>query len=333
MGLSGTGLLAGLASAIPGAYKGYQDATAQDLKKKEIESKMAAQAEDKKWKEVQNKMGAERLGYDITEDSLGQLGMQKKEGLLSMVDEQQAGLLSKGIEKDPETGEMRIADWKKSASQDPYKGLLSELRYKKLDSDMKNQAENQTIIPGYERDPSVYLDKADIKNIRNVYSDSKKLSSTLQLLKAEVGKASPQDLANPLSATNAKVQNLLKDAQLTYKGEAFAKLGVLTGPDMDILDQVLEDPTTFKNLGRIISSPEGKANLLSRYDDVANRITKNVDNKLQTRGFSPQAKPQGMVEQQVAPQVDANEVSQAEQWAAANPQDPRAMEIMKRLGK
>jgi len=102
---------------------------------------------------------------------------------------------------------------------------------------------------------------------------------------------------------------------------------------MDILDQVLEDPTTFKNLGRIISSPEGKANLLSRYDDVANRITKNVDNKLQTRGFSPQAKPQGMVEQQVAPQVDANEVSQAEQWAAANPQDPRAMEIMKRLGK
>jgi len=40
---------------------------------------MAAQAEDKKWKEVQNKMGAERLGYDITEDSLGQLGMQKKE--------------------------------------------------------------------------------------------------------------------------------------------------------------------------------------------------------------------------------------------------------------
>lgn len=123
MAISGTGLLAGLASAIPGAIQGYQDMKAQDLKKMELEAKAKADAEDRQYKKISAKLKAAELGQDLEENESGELVLKPRSGLLTPEQKRQEEMYMKGFTRD-EMGNLKPADWKQQEIQN--KGLLQQ---------------------------------------------------------------------------------------------------------------------------------------------------------------------------------------------------------------
>jgi hypothetical protein len=77
----------------------------------------------------------------------------------------------------------------------------------------------------------------------------------------------------------AKMESLLSDMALTYKGPEFAALGVLAGPDMDILLKTMGDPTTLGGLTANIQKAK-----LNQFRDI---LLAGYNKKLDTRGFNP----------------------------------------------
>jgi len=64
-----------------------------------------------------------------------------------------------------------------------------------------------------------------------------------------------------------------------YKGEDFAKLGVLAGPDMAILDKVIEDPGSISNL------IGGRGGVVNRYQQLKDRVNRNYIDKIGSYGL------------------------------------------------
>jgi hypothetical protein len=106
--------------------------------------------------------------------------------------------------------------------------------------------------------------------------------------------ANPRDLINPYSKTRKEIDNLRRDLQLVYKNEDFAKLGVLAGPDMAILEQIIENPASVSNL---ISGKEGVA---QRLRSVADRAETGFQTKAQSFGLIPAMQGAGAAER-IAP--------------------------------
>ena len=77
----------------------------------------------------------------------------------------------------------------------------------------------------------------------------------------------------------ARMETLLSDMALTYKGEEFAGLGVLTGPDLDILLKIMGDPTTLSATTADIQRV--------KLEEFRNMLLAGYNKKLDSRGFNP----------------------------------------------
>jgi hypothetical protein len=141
MAVSGTGLLAGLASAIPGAIQGYQDMKSQDLKKMELEAKSKADSEDRKYKKLTAKLKAAELGQDLEENESGELVLKPRAGLLTPEQKRQEEMYMKGFTRD-EKGNLKLADWKQQEIKN--KGLLQQAQ---LDATMAKAANAKATTP------------------------------------------------------------------------------------------------------------------------------------------------------------------------------------------
>ena len=81
------------------------------------------------------------------------------------------------------------------------------------------------------------------------------------------------------TSEQARMKTLIGNIALQYKGKDFANLGVLTGPDLDILMSVTGDPTSFSALSSDIQGQklrQFKSGLISGYNKT-----------LISRGFDP----------------------------------------------
>jgi hypothetical protein len=169
------------------------------------------------------------------------------------------------------------------------KALTEEMRRLKLQLESKEKIQGMKgktkgsgfgqIIPGWVHDGKTEIVKGDIPKLQNAYSDSEtalaRISSAISLLKG----ASSADLLNPFSSKAKKIAQELADAQLTYKGEGFANLGVLTGPDVTYLNRILMPPTS---VGGLTSSKE---DLLENYQKAMSFLKSKLENKLGARGL------------------------------------------------
>lgn len=117
------------------------------------------------------------------------------------------------------------------------------------------------------------------QKLRTAQSDVKKLNIALNTIKEKVRGASKLDLANPLSDVRKSLASDLTDLQLLYKGPSFVELGVLTGPDLKLLEQIVESPGSISNL---IS---GKPGVISRYDQLQNRVNEGFKSKAEALGL------------------------------------------------
>jgi hypothetical protein len=179
-----------------------------------------------------------------------------------------------------------------SVASDPYglketNALLAKERLDKALAESKQRKASP--VPGYEKTEAYVGDQTEERALRAAKNDLDKFRSTMASLKSKVQNADQMELANPYSNVSKEIKNDLRDLQLTYKGDAFAKLGVLTGPDLAILEDVIENPGSVSNV------LAGKEGVIKRYDQALGRVNQAFDSKIQTLGLMPAMKDEGLI--------------------------------------
>lgn len=338
-GLStGEGLLAGLASAIPGAIQGYQDMKANEMKMKELEAKAEARQENQRWKELANKMAAEKSGYEIVEGPGGDLDLQRMEGMLSPAQMQMANLRAKGIMEDPE-GEGFIETPFKQREQE-LQGLLNMAKLRgqqfKLDPFVKKEREGLGEAASEWISQSRGQFEGNLKNVDRALEllrSGKDITGKTKGLIPEI--ALPylsEDTAIAQQAMQKAIQDTLRPtlgAQFTEKeGERIMRLSF--DPSLDEEENARRAQLLKDVIQKKMKFNDAFYSHLRRGNDVADFPFEKYGMKY--TGESPREEETAETVQAVT-QATPDEVSEAEKWARENPNDPRSAEILRRIGK
>jgi len=131
-----------------------------------------------------------------------------------------------------------------------------------------------TIVGGGEN--SQDLTPLAVKEIVGATEGVSKILRSTDKLYEMVGKNGLQVLPGK---EKAKMETLLSDMALTYKGEDFAGLGVLTGPDLDILLNIMGDPTKLSGMSAEIQK--------TKLNEFREMLIDGYNKKLDSRGFNP----------------------------------------------
>ena len=277
---SDLGLLGGVAEGFKQGMMAYQD-------QKKIQQGYAVQKQ---------KLDLEQAERETTkkfhDDQLGQAGA--KQGLIRGPDQQWV--------KSPEQlqTEKEDRDYKRSMSE-RMSGLKErQVKLQEESAGAKLSKPKAKSVPGFEHDNQTEVTDPEIRTLRDASADGNTMNKTLTEIADLTKSASEEDLLNPVSDVNNLIKNKIARAQLTYKGDSFAKLGVLAGPDMNILNQIIEDPTQIAGLAK------GKEGIVKRLMDLKNSINYGIDAKMESRGFKrkgmlPQANAQQPQKVQVPP--------------------------------
>jgi len=166
-----------------------------------------------------------------------------------------------GTTYDPEY----VAMQRDKSTVDPFG--LKRLQAQKMKDELERKGSPaKSPIAGYQTNENYLGDKKEDRDIRTAQAQTKKFSDILETLKARVRNAQKSELVNPYSNTAKDIKNDLRDLQFLYKSPEFANLGVLTGPDLKLLEEVIENPGSLSN---VISGKEG---VLSRYDQLQKKV-------------------------------------------------------------
>ena len=115
--------------------------------------------------------------------------------------------------------------------------------------------------------------------VKEVTSATEGVSKILRSTDKLIDMVDKNGLEFLLGEGKAKMETLLADMALTYKGEAFAGLGVLTGPDLDILLDVMGNPTKLAATTADIQK--------AKLNEFREMLLAGYDKKLDARGFNP----------------------------------------------
>jgi hypothetical protein len=115
--------------------------------------------------------------------------------------------------------------------------------------------------------------------VKDITGASEGASKILRSTNKIIDMVNDEGLALLPGKRKAKMETLISDMALTYKGVDFAGLGVLTGPDLDILLNIMGNPTSFAGLTADIQNEK-----LNEFRDL---LISGYNKKLDTRGFNP----------------------------------------------
>ena len=144
-------------------------------------------------------------------------------------------------------------------------------------------------LPGFTWNRKTSFTPSDLSKLQSAAADRETFNNLMARVADKVQNATKLELSNPASGVRRSIESDLADAQLLYKGDSFAQLGVLTGPDVSYLDKVL-DPPNFANA----VMRGGVESVIERYKSATDRVNKNFESKLKYKGFTPNKPLQGM---------------------------------------
>lgn len=265
--------LAALGQGVKGFAQGWQDAEDRKMKRLEMDSKAEAQKSERERQQFMDKLTAREKGLDV----------QPGKDFYSQ-DPAHMGYRDDYLAKEREKAMI-------SAAADPYGAKKLGAENARLEGVQKSQEiqakaqenKRRTISPiqGYQKSENYVATPDEEKHLRSAQGDLINFNKSMDGLREKVAAADPKELANPFSDTAKAIKNDLRDLQLVYKGEAFAKLGVLTGPDLKLLEDVIENPGSLSNL------VSGKDGVLDRYDQAKSRVNDKFGAKATALGLVP----------------------------------------------
>lgn len=124
-----------------------------------------------------------------------------------------------------------------------------------------------TVMPAPDRGPG----KKQIDELNAAKGEAVSIVSTLEAFRDKFKNASNADRAKSLLGGTTALNTSYNVASLLAKGEQLFNLGVLNGPDLEILRKVLPDPSTIK--GGIASTADADAAIDEVIDLIQTRIT------------------------------------------------------------
>lgn len=139
-------------------------------------------------------------------------------------------------------------------------------------------------VRGYGMATDPQLAKDFIQKVKPAEATIQKVKDLLAFSEGKsYTKISPED--------RARMSTMLTDLQLDLKSESAYALGVLTGPDMDLLNQITGNPNSFNPL----------INSQSRLKELIKISQKKFDSKVKSYGFEPVSSRPGSVDSLVKP--------------------------------
>jgi hypothetical protein len=155
---------------------------------------------------------------------------------------------------------------------------------------------SSVLIPGLTPIPGVQITKESVKNVKTgaqAYDTVKDQIKRMRDLYAQTGTEMGGEKAR-------KLASMVRQIQLTLKGPEFLQLGVLAGPDMALLDEMVPNPTGFKD--NIKSMIPGLGDPITpKLDELETFIDGRFQSALNRNGFQKAPETTG---QSVTPKSD-----------------------------
>ena len=87
----------------------------------------------------------------------------------------------------------------------------------------------------------------EMAKLRTARAEAEKITAAAEDFRQEWQKATPADRARALAGANTPLNAAYNNFALLAKGDALFQLGVLNGPDLDIIRRTIPDPSTLKS--------------------------------------------------------------------------------------
>jgi|GEM_PF-5789116 len=171
--------------------------------------------------------------------------------------------------------------------------LVETIRRNKAQEDIANRKLNRPAgasksseltasqaVPGYAHDPAVKQTPTEVGKIRAMVASSKTISESIDELTKLIDTHGTETLPGE---AKAQMQSLGANILAELKGEAGFELGVLAGPDMEIMREAIGDATSL-SLGNILGmSDVTKIKLRQSRDSMLRKLK----NRTASGGYSP----------------------------------------------
>lgn len=138
-----------------------------------------------------------------------------------------------------------------------------------------------TTIQGFEPIPGVRQTEKSVDNVKTVKPQMDALKRSIDDLVSEYEKNGWQ----PIGPKSANYESKARLAQLLSKETALFNLGVLNGPDLDILEQVVSNPGGFKS--GVAMARYGKDNYGIRLRNVQDLVDYKINKFYESNGLRP----------------------------------------------
>jgi hypothetical protein len=168
----------------------------------------------------------------------------------------------------------------------------------------------------------------EMAKLRSARVEADKITAAANDFKTEWAKATPAERARSLAGANTPLNASYNNFALLAKGDALFQLGVLNGPDLDIIRRTIPDPSTWKS---IMTSED---DVTSSVDKVLNILNNGVSSTERQLGIT---QPQGAQGKQTAKPgtylgPDNSPISWPEIEATAKNRGITTDEVVNRLG-
>lgn len=140
-----------------------------------------------------------------------------------------------------------------------------------------------TALPGYSHDSKVGVKPEAVQQMRDTKGQVESIEGTIDDI-LSLGQQGGSAILP--GEKRSQMQSLVRDLQLAMKGKAGYELGVLTGPDLDLLEEVIPNPSNEK--GAFADFFTKGENTVAKLKTLRSQLRRRFDRRVAASGFSPE---------------------------------------------
>jgi hypothetical protein len=283
----------GLGMALEG-YQGIEENRRRALELKRAQDKDAAAQELYQMKLKNEAMKSEKLGYGL--DQLKK-PVQERDDYI------------KAIDSGKVRNEMYVDRF------DRQEKARQNAEQRKIENE-KKQGLQQAAIPDFEiANPDIIPSSKDAEEVKKLNAANKTFVDVGQRAAEKLTALDPE---KPVEFAKGYKQLMQDVTEMRLQAKELANLGVLNGPDLKLVDE------TLGSVGLTDMAIYGREEAAKRIQNAISTANQKLSNVAAARNYKPKGQSQ-------APQKDPEDDA-ALNWAKANPNDPRAKQILQLQG-
>ena len=148
------------------------------------------------------------------------------------------------------------------------------------EQEKKSEKAKGFYLEGYELDQSSAPKETEVQKLRDAQANARTMQQTIDELLGLYRKYGTEALPG---AAKSRMEALAYDLMLSAKGENMYQLGVLTGPDLDVLAKVVPNPTGGR--GSVLDFLSGDQNVLQKLETLKQQVSRRFENAARARGY------------------------------------------------